>query len=141
MDFPEGFSCSPHFLGSEYTFSLCFQGYFLHTKVSWGWVVKFHFPGGKSEPSLVLRDTVFYAFRFELYCVTRYFTDFHINSAQNRNSQPCLVVTKTWNRTVAERSVPFRLLKYGMSYAELVSYSLALATRSRCVSHRLVFRN
>ena len=51
--FQKVFSCSPHFLGVIYTFSLRFQGYFLHTKVSWGWVVKFHFPGGKSEPSLI----------------------------------------------------------------------------------------
>ena len=48
--FQRVFSCSPHLLGGKYTFSLCFQGYFLNTKVSWGWVVKFHFPG---EPSLI----------------------------------------------------------------------------------------
>ena len=51
--FQRVFSCSPHFLGGKHTFSLCFQGYFLHTKVSWGWVVKFYFPGGKPEPSLI----------------------------------------------------------------------------------------
>ena len=35
---------------------------------------------------VVLRDTVFYGFQFKLYWVTRYFTDFRINCAQNRKS-------------------------------------------------------